>query len=126
MKRVYLAAAFLGLIVIGCLVTIRLESVRLQELIALTDEMKTHCEQGKTEETLKLAKELEKQFSEKTSAFFLFLHHNILTEIQKCVVSLPVYLENGKTDDFLAELARCQLMLQKQLELELPTLENIL
>ena len=126
MKRVYLAIVLLTVVLIGCIVTIRAETVRLKELITLTEKMEACCREGDREQTLRLAQDLATQFPQKTRCFSLFLNHSVLTEIEECVIALPIHLESGNTEESLVEISRCRLLLQKQLEQELPTWENIL
>lgn len=125
MKRVLFAVFFLIAVVIGCITAFHLETKLIGEMITLTDRIETAYTDGNTQEALRLAKELEQQFPQKTDVFFLFLHHNVLTEIEETIVTLPAYLESGETHEFLAQLNRCRLLLQKQIEMETPSWQNI-
>ena len=126
MKRVLFAVFFLSAIGIGCLLAIHTESRHLQEMIGITYRMETEYKNGNSEEALRLAAELEREFPKKTQTFHLFLHHNVLNEIEENIVTLAAYLESGDGHEFLAQVNRCRLLLQKQLETEYPNWKNIL
>lgn len=125
MKRVLFAVFFLAAVIAGCIAAIHLETKLIGEMIDLTDRIEAAYTEGNTEETLQLAQELERQFPQKTKLFFLFLHHNVLTEIEEAIVTLPAYLKSGDSHEFLAQLNRCRLLLQKQIEMETPTWQNV-
>ncbi len=125
MKRVLFAVVFLSAIIIGCIVAIRTESKQLREMIAMTYQMEENLKNGNTHEALRLARQLEQEFPQRTKTFHLFLHHNVLNEIEENIATLSAYLEGNDTHEFLAQVNRCRLLLQKQLEAELPTWRNI-
>ena len=126
MKRVYVAVALLSVVIVGCVISIRLEEKHLTDMIETTKQMERCCEEGNTETAEKLANQLLSEFSEKTQTFALFLHHSVLKEIEESLIALPYHLRCGETDHFLSEAARCRLLLETQLETEKPTWENIL
>lgn len=125
MKRVYIAIVLLTVITIGCIAAIMVERRQLKDMIAMTQQMEQHFRDGETEEARTLAETLADEFSKRTRPFALFLHHSVLADIEECVILLPLYLESDERDDFLAEVSRCRLLLEKQLQLEMPSWENV-
>lgn len=125
MKRIYIALVLLAIITAGCLGAILLEKQQLEELIDETYTMEQAFRQGDIRTASQIADNLKQEFPKKARSFALFLHHNVLLEIEECLVLLPLYLQSEEQDDFLAEISRCRLLLEKQLERELPLWENI-
>ena len=125
MKRVLFAVFFLSIVIAGCITAIYWESKLIGEMITLTDRMEEQYNQGNEEEALRLSRQLETDFPKKTEIFYMFLHHNVLTELEETIVTLPAYLESGDTHEFLAQLNRCRLLLKKQIDMETPTWQNI-
>ena len=125
MKRVYIAIILLLVIGVGCITAIVVEKQQLTEMINMTVHMEELVRNNEINEAREMANELTEQFPKRTKPFLLFLHHNVLTDIEECVVLLPLYLESDEKDHFLAEVSRCRLLLQKQLEMEVPSWENI-
>ena len=126
MKRAYVALALLVVVAVGCVVSILLETRELSAMIRTTDEIERYCHDGDIAKAERLADTLKDEFSQKSDAFALFLHHNVLLEIEESLVALPYHLRCGEIDHVLSELARCRLFLETQLETELPTWDNIL
>ncbi len=126
MKRVYFAIALLTVITIGCISCVLLETKNLQEMITFTEDIEQTFRNGDIQTTKAMTGQLQKEFPEKTRSFELFLHHSVLEDIAECIALLPLYLESDEKDDFLAQVNRCRLLLEKQLELEMPTWKNIL
>ena len=125
MKRVYVALALLAVITVSCIVSIRMEKKTLTHMIRMTEELERYCRAGDTENARATAVRLEDEFTDKSRSFALFLHHNVLVEIEESLVVLPDYLQYGETEHALSEIIRSRLYLQKQLEAELPTWDNI-
>lgn len=125
MKRIYIALALLGIITVSCIVTLFLETHHLKSMITMTEEMEALCRSGDMEQAGECADKLYTEFSDRTRTFALFLRHNELREIEESVLLLPLYLELEDTEHFLAEVQRCRLFLQKQLEIDIPNLQNI-
>lgn len=125
MKRVYLAITFLGIIITCSILTIHMQGKSLSSLISATEEIETVFSQNDLAAATKKTEALIADFSKKAKILSLFSSHNFLTEAEKCIVTLPIYLKKGKPEDFLAELSRCRLLLKKQQETDLPMLKNI-
>ncbi len=125
MKRVYIAIVLLVLIAAGCVTTILVEKQQLTEIIKMTDRMEELVRGNEIEKARQLAEEFSEQFPKRTRPFQLFLHHSVLNNIEECIILLPLYLESDEKDDFLAEISRCRLLLQKQLEMDIPSWENV-
>ena len=125
MKRIYIALSLLAVITVSCIGTLFLEKRQLQEMIDMTLTMETLCREGNKTEALKVADTLHQEFDGRTHTFALFLRHNELREIEESILLLPLYLAMEENDHFLAEVARCRLFLQKQMEMDIPSLQNI-
>lgn len=126
MKRVIVAIVLLLLVCTGCIVSITLQHGVIEEFMDNTREMETRFTQGDTAGAVAVAETFAKEYADKTRYFSLFLPHTMLTEVEKSVVSLPAILTDGEHKDFVAEVRRCRLLLQKMHDLEIPTLQNIL
>ena len=126
MKRVIVAVVLLLLVCMGCIVSITLQHEVIEEFMDKTQEMETRFTANDTAGAAALAEAFVKDYTDKTRYFSLFLPHSMLTEVEKSVVSLPAILKNGEHKDFVAEVRRCRLLLQKMHDLEIPTLQNVL
>lgn len=125
MKRIYIALVLLAVITASCVGTLILEKKQLQDMIDMTREMEHLCRQGDIGAAREAADTLKREFTGRTRTFALFLRHNELLEIEESVLLLPLYLELHEEEHFLAEAARCRLFLQKQMDMDMPSLQNI-
>ena len=126
MKRVILAVLLLLFICVGCIVSITMQHAVIEEFMAKTEELESLFKQGDVALAITTAQGFAADYRDKTRYFSLFLPHNTLTEVEKSVVSLPAILTHGEHKDFVAEVRRCRLLLQKMHDLEVPTLQNVL
>lgn len=126
MKRVILAVFILLFICVGCTVSITLQHRVIEEFMATTEEMEALFKRGDIAGAIAVAEAFTEDYRQKTQYFSLFLPHNTLTEVERSVVSLPSILTHGEHKDFVAEVHRCRLLLQKMHDLEVPTLQNVL
>ncbi len=126
MKRIYIALALLVVIAASCIATLSLEKRQLQSMINMTHTMEDACRRQDYTSALETATTLKRDFGERTKMFAMFLRHNELKEIEETVLLLPLYLELNEINHFLIDVSRCRLLLQKQLEIDLPILQNIL
>lgn len=126
MKRVIFAVLLLLLICVGCIVSISLQHAVIEDFTKKTEEMETLFKAGDIDGAVAAAEAFTSDYSDKTRYFSLFLPHDTLTEVEKSVVSLPAILTHGEHKDFVAEVHRCRLLLQKMHDLEIPTLQNVL
>ncbi len=125
MKRVIVAVLLLLLIIGGCVLSIQVQHAVIEELLQYTENLETLFTESKIDRALALAREFAVEYTQQTRYFSLFLPHMMLTEVEKSVVSLPAILSHGEHKDFIAEVRRCRLLLQKLHDLEIPTLQNI-
>lgn len=126
MKRVILAVLLLLFICVGCIVSITMQHAVIEEFMAKTEKMESLFKQGDVAMAITTAQEFAADYRDKTRYFSMFLPHITLTEVEKSVVSLPAILTHGEHKDFVAEVRRCRLLLQKMHDLEVPTLQNVL
>lgn len=126
MKRVILAVLLLLFICVGCIVSITMQHAVIEEFMAKTEEMEALFKQGDVAKAITTAQGFADDYRDKTRYFSMFLPHITLTEVEKSVVSLPAILTHGEHKDFVAEVRRCRLLLQKMHDLEVPTLQNVL
>ena len=125
MKRVIVAVVLLFLIVCGCVAAIYVQHAVIEEFLNDTDVMETQFLQSDTAGALKTATQFAEHYTHRTRYFSLFLPHAMLAEVERSVVSLPAILAHGEPKDFVPEVRRCRLLLQKLHDLEIPTLQNI-
>ncbi len=126
MKRVIVAVVLLLLVCVGCAVSIALQHAVLEEFLTKTEQMEALFKRDDIAGAVAIAETFTADYREKTRVFSMFLPHSMLTEVEKSVVSLPSILKDGEHKDFVAEVHRCRLLLQKMHDLEIPSLENIL
>lgn len=126
MKRVIFAVLLLLFICIGCIVSITMQHTVIEEFMTKTEQMEALFKQGDVAGAVTVAKTFTADYRDKTRYFSMFLPHVMLTEVEKSVVSLPAILTHGEHKDFVAEVHRCRLLLQKMHDLEIPTLQNVL
>lgn len=125
MKRVIVAVLLLLLIVGGCVLSIYMQHAVIEQFLQDTVKMETMFLSNDLNGTLTLAEAFAAEYQQKTQYFSLFLPHTMLTDVEKSVVGLPAILAHGEHKDFVAELRRCRLLLQKLHDLEVPTLQNV-
>ncbi len=126
MKRVIFAVLLLLFICIGCIVSITMQHAVIEEFMTKTEQMEVLFKQGDVAGAVTIAEAFTADYRDKTRYFSMFLPHTMLTEVEKSVVSLPAILAHGEHKDFVAEVRRCRLLLQKMHDLEVPTLQNVL
>lgn len=126
MKRVILAIVLLLSICVGCIVSISIQHEVIEDCIAKTEEMESLFKRGDVAGAIALTETFTKDYRHKTQYFSLFLPHDTLTEVERSVVGLTSILTHGEHKDFVAEVRRCRLLLQKMHDLEIPTLQNVL
>ncbi len=126
MKRVIFAVLLLLFICIGCIVSITMQHAVIEEFLTKTEQMEALFKQGDVAGATAVAEAFTADYRDKTRFFSMFLPHVMLTEVEKSVVSLPSILTHGEHKDFVAEVHRCRLLLQKMHDLEIPTLQNVL
>lgn len=125
MKRVIVAVVLLLLVAVGCIVAIVLQHDILEEFLADTVEMEQLFLEDDLPAATNAAATFAEQYTKKTKYFSLFLPQSLLTETQKSVVSLTPILQHGEHKDFVAEVHRCRLLLQKLHDMEVPTWQNV-
>ena len=125
MKRVIVAVLLLLLIIGGCVLSIYTQHAVIEKFLRDTSAMESLFLQNDVDGALSVAQTFATEYAKKTRYFSLFLPHNTLTDVERCVVGLPAILSNGEHKDFVAELRRCRLLLQKLHDLEIPSLQNI-
>ena len=125
MKRVYVALVLLLAVTVGCIVSIILETRQFKSMIDTTNEIERCCLADDIARATQLAKGLQQKFATKSDIYALFLHHNMLLEIEESLVVIPYHLRCGEIDHVLSEIARCRLYLETQMETEMPTWDNI-
>lgn len=125
MKRIYIALVLLAIIAASCVGTLLLEKKQLQAMIDLTNRMEDSCRKGNYDRALEEAITLKGEFDERTKTFALFLRHNELNAIKETVLLLPLHLEQENYPEFYLDVSRCRLLLQKQWEMDQPSLQNI-
>ncbi len=125
MKRVIVAVLLLLLIIGGCVLSIHAQHAVIEEFLSETATMESLFTANDKAGALSAAERFVEEYTHQTRYFSLFLPHVMLTEVERCVVSLPAILSHGEHKDFVAELRRCRLLLQKLHDLEIPTLQNV-
>ncbi|MDD2363105.1 MAG: DUF4363 family protein [Oscillospiraceae bacterium] len=126
MKRIIVAAAILIAVATLCIVTLKIQTNNIKELLTITDKMQKAYEDDKIEYCLELSYEFVEKFDKKTNLFPLFMRHSDISKIEEIAVSLPVLLETDNIQHFAPELIKCRIMLKNMADLESPTPENIL
>ena len=126
MKRVIFAVVLLLFICVGCIVSISLQHEVIEDFINKTEEMESLFKRGDVAGAITVTEAFSEDYRQKTKYFSLFLPHDTLTEVERSVVGLSSILTHGEHKDFVAEVRRCRLLLQKMHDLEIPTLQNVL
>ncbi|MDD3833324.1 MAG: DUF4363 family protein [Oscillospiraceae bacterium] len=126
MKRIIVAIAILVSVAAICLITLKVQTNNIKELLKITDQMEEAYEKNDLENCLKLSYEFVEKFDEKTKLFPLFMRHSDISKIEETAVSLPILLETNNIQHFAPELKRCNNMLKNMADLEMPTPGNIL
>lgn len=125
MKRVILAVVLLLIIGGGCAVTLWMQTVTTTELIAETERLETLFKQEDTVGAIAASEAFVVACQKACRRFSIFLPHAMLTEVEQSAVNLPAILRYGEPTDYVKEVHRCRLALQKVKELDRPTLQNI-
>lgn len=126
MKRLLVAAGMLLLVTGLCLASIHIQTSNTSYLLVSLDRLQETFDKGDYAQCEELARQFVADFDKRTRYFPYFLRHSDLSRIEEIVVPLPVLLEEGDTQHFAAELARCRNQLETLYQVELPLPENIL
>lgn len=125
MKRVITALVFLLIITVSSCLWVRAATGHFQPLQRLVAEARESYTAGNTDEALNKTIQLAKEYEERTRYFDLFISHQVLLETEKCVESLPLILQYGDEKDFVNEAKRCELLLQRLWEQEIPRFDTV-
>ena len=125
MKRL-IAAVLLLLMTAGfCITTIFWQKTQTEDLLRQIAVLEEDFNAEAPERSLPAARQLIEDFEERTALYPLFLRHNIITEAETELLSLPALLKDGEPLDVPAALVRCRSKLQALYEAELPLWKNI-
>ena len=126
MKRVITAIVLLVIITVSGIVWLYAIHHQLQPLQDLAAQAEKHYLDGDAEKALQTATQLTEEYTHRTRHMDLFIPHAALLEAEKSVNSLPLILQYGEPKDFVAEARRCQLLLRRLWEQEIPKWNHIL
>lgn len=126
MKRLIVAVVILLSVATLCITSLYMQKGDMQYLMNLTDKMEKLLGQKNWGECVEVSDQFVSEFKERTRLFPFFMRHSDVSQIEEEVVTLPVLLRTGQTDEYAVELAKCRCMLKKLSELETPIPENIL
>ena len=125
MRRIYISAALLLVVVGICVGAVIFLSYQTETMIREMDDLSAEFDPEKPMAYYKQTKEVIRSFQKRTKIFPLFIRQNTLMVIVAELEILPALLEKGEPKDFVASLSRCQTRLETQLRLEMPLLQNI-
>lgn len=125
MKRVITAVALLLIIIAGGITWLQAVTHRFKPMQQLAVEARESYAAGNTADALEKAKRLAEEYEHRTRFFDLFISHQTLFEAEKCVEDLPLILQYGDEKDFISETKRCELLIRRLWEQEIPRLDNI-
>lgn len=126
MKRLLVAAGMLLLVAGVCFFSIHTQTSNIGYLLVSLDRIQETFDKEDYAQCEELARQFVADFEKRTRYFPYFLQHTDVSRIQEIVVPLPVLLQEGDTQHFAAELARCRSQLETLYREELPLPENIL
>ena len=125
MKRAITAIVLLVIVTVGSIVWLWSATHHFQPLQQLAEKAEAQFIDGDTEGALQTSELLASEYGRRTRFFDLFISHQALLETEKSVQSLPLILKYGDTQDFMSEIGRCILSLERLWKQELPRLDNI-
>ncbi len=126
MKRMYVAAALL-LIVIGlCIAEYVSVSRCTDEYIERIEQIERMVETGNTQKAAFSARETEKSWEETVSVIDMLLFHDYVDEIGKNMSQLESFIVHGENADLIATCESTKEQLLSLKESELPNAKNII
>ena len=125
MRRIYISAALLLVVVGICVGAVIFLSYQTETMIREMDDLSAEFDPEKPMAYYTQTEEVIRSFQKRTKIFPLFIRQNTLMEIEAELEILPALLKKGEPKDFVASLSRCQTRLETQLRLEMPLLQNI-
>ncbi len=125
MKRVIIAVVLLLGITTSSIVWMQSCSRHFRPLQQLAAAAGESFAAGNTDEALQKATELAREYERSTRFFDLFISHQTLLEAERSIKALPLILQYGDEKDFINEAKRCELLLERLWEQELPLFDNI-
>ena len=120
-----LAVVLLLIIGVGCAVSLWIQYKLTDELLAETERLETLFKEGDIIGVTAASDAFVIACQRASRKLALFLPHTMLSEMEQSAVNLPAILRYGEPTDYVKEVHRCRLALQKVQELERPTLQNI-
>lgn len=126
MKRLIVALVLLLSVAGLCIASLSVQQRSMDYLLAMLDDMEESYEQTDLDACLSLSEQFVDAFAERTRFFPFFMRHSDISKIEESVIVLPVMLETGNDDHWIAEVTKCRSQLEKLSDIETPNLENIL
>ena len=126
MKRVIAAVILLITVAAGCVASYVSCSRHFHTMIALAESAETHCKNGDTATAQRETEQLAAVFDSERRLLSLILPHEALTEAEKTIQGLTVLLPHGEPRDFVSEMRRCRLLLERLWDEEKPAWYNVL
>lgn len=126
MKRVIAAVVLLLIVTVGCTVSYTSASRLFKEMVSFAQEAEEHWKSGDIASAQRDAERLAAVFDARRKPLSLILPHEALTEAEKSIQGLTLLLTHGEPRDFVAEVRRCRLLLERLWDEEKPAWYNVL
>lgn len=89
------------------------------------DEIRILCEDRETEKALEKAEEFEKEWNNRHFIFKISANRSAFKEIESSVISLPILIENGKSDKAVEQCEAALTEIKYMLDGEKINFENV-
>ena len=126
MKRLWIAAALLALVVGLCLTTEIYQHRRVEDTMALLDELEQAYDDGNLRQAQQTAEQLTQQYESVCRVLMCFTAHSDIAESQETAALLPTLLRQDGTEELKMEIARLREQLAYLRSVDDPLLWNIL
>lgn len=125
MKRIITASVLVFFTALFCVTSILWQKHQTEILVQHIERMEQEFDADNPQKSLPSANRLIEEFEERTRLYPMFLRHNLITDAESELLTIPALLEKGECKDVPAALVRCRTKLITLYESELPLWENI-
>ncbi len=126
MKRLWIAAALLVVVVGLCVATTLYQHRQIDKLLGTLDELESAYALGDYPKAGQLAQQVVDDYAKVSRVLYCFVAHGDLADSQETVVMLPALLRQGGEEELKMELARLREQLDYLRRVDDPTIWNIL
>ena len=125
MKRIWVAVCAMALMITLCVIELSFTNSSIDRLTEKLDQAEQKARSGDDSAAFRLSEEVLEVWNGSHKILSLYTTHEQLEQIDLSFSVLPLYLQQGNRDDFLAEKHKAAAQLENVKDNEMPSLHNL-